>query len=319
MKKIDYFKLLKDSAEFTWKYKVLWLFGFIITLFSGSGGGSTSNYNFSNDDISESDFSNVSGRVQNLINTPYFWIILIAVIILSLVFVAVSWYLRRVSDIALLNSVRYDKGEQYPKITIKNLWKGSHPYLMKFLKFDLLYLLIIFPILIFLIILIVVPIIVYPSIGIFLICCSLPIFMLVTLIFNILKQTIERILFFSRLKIIDSIKEGFLVLKNNLGKYALAYLTQLLPGCIFSIVKGFLSIIAVLPFIAIILAAVINPDIWWFSIGSICCGTIVFWIVIAGIQAPYTVFVRTFWTRFIINLISDDAKIKNVEEAEIVN
>ena len=34
---MDYFKKVEESIKFAWKYKTLWLFGFLISLFGSEG------------------------------------------------------------------------------------------------------------------------------------------------------------------------------------------------------------------------------------------------------------------------------------------
>ncbi len=47
---IDFGKILKRAWHILWNYKVLWIFGILLAITAGRGGGSSSSYQFSSND-----------------------------------------------------------------------------------------------------------------------------------------------------------------------------------------------------------------------------------------------------------------------------
>lgn len=317
---IDYIELLKDSAKFSWKYKVLWVFGFILALLSGSSSGS--NYNSSSTDFSEQSASTdaidrIGDSIIEFVQSPYFWISLVVVIIAFLLFTVVSWYLRRVSKIALINSVKYDQAGRSNEIRLSALWKGSHPYLLRFLKYDLVWFVLGLPLTIIIAVM-VIPVFVIGPVGFISWCLMLPLLIILAVLSNAIKQTGERLLILESLQIIESIKQSWALFKDNFSKYVLAWLVLLLPGCGFSIITGILSIFTFVPLVLLSTVLIFNPGTAWIGMGIGGCGCVILSLLLAAVQSPFTVFKQTYWTKFIMLLFGTKFEKKNIEEAEVV-
>jgi len=326
MKRIDYFKLLRESLEFAWKYKILWVFGFLIALFSGGGsGGSSGNANFSGSSNTssktyykgESYFADIIEKLDNFIHSPYFWITLIAVIILILIMIVASWYFTRVSKIALINSVKCDLLGQEKNIKLSYLWKSSHKYLLKMLYFDLAMIVFLLP-LILLNIITVLSFILFPCLGIAFFCLSMPVFFISILLISVIKNIGEKIIILENKSLIDSIKSAFLILKDNLKEFLLAWLTMLLPGCGFSIITGIISIFLILPLGMGLLLLFISPNLLLIGLGLSACFCILLVLIIAAIKAPFNVFSYAYWTKLLILIKGDELKDEKIEEGVII-
>ncbi|MFN3309836.1 MAG: hypothetical protein ACK44E_11580 [Anaerolineales bacterium] len=116
---MEYGQILRRAAQITWKYKFLWVFGFAIALCRGQGGGGGGNFNFGNT-FSRGGEGNgefpispqVLRQIEQFVNSPAFWGLLVGLIILilllSLLSIAVGAYARG----ALVRSVnRIENGE----------------------------------------------------------------------------------------------------------------------------------------------------------------------------------------------------------------
>lgn len=318
---IDYIELLKDSAKFSWKYKVLWVFGFILTILSGGSSGSN-NYGSSNSDFSEQSSSTdaidkITNSIKDFVRSPYFWISLVIVIIVFLLFTVVFWYLARVSKIALINSVKYDQEGKSNKIRLSTLWKSSHPYLLRFLKYDLVWFVLGLPLLI-IIAAMVIPIFVIGPVGFISWCLTIPVLIILAVLSSAVKQTGEYLLIFENLQVIESIKQSWTLFKDNFAKYILAWATLLLPGCGLLIITGIFSAFTFVPLVLFSTMLIFNPDTAWIGIGIGGCGGIILSLLLAAVQSPFTVLKQTYWTKFMMLLFGTKFEKENVEEAKVV-
>ncbi len=117
---MNHIELLKRSFRITWRYKPLWLFGFILALCSGGSGGGRGgnfNYQFSGDDFSG--FGQVPAVPDfdpNLILA-----VIIGLICLVLLLAVVSIVATQVARAALIGMVR--QIEQTAAVTISDGWR----------------------------------------------------------------------------------------------------------------------------------------------------------------------------------------------------
>jgi hypothetical protein len=305
--KIDYFKLLRDSLNFTWKYKILWIFGFILTILSGNINTNSSNYNFSESNFEENygiTYEELQDRVSDFVSSPAFWIIVIAGILVILLISIITWYCRTVSKVALMNAVKYDEASDQGEIRFGSLWKGSHPFLIKMLLFEIFMFAISFPIAMILFVPLVFAVMSLFTDYFFLCVLAIPFAILLfvfIIAFSVIKVTAERIIILENRGVIESVKNSWLTFKKNFMQYIFAWLTMLLPGCVFSFVLGLFSIGGVLGVLgAMVPFAFVSStrNNLMMSIVGVC-GICLISVVVVIIQAPYTVFKETYWTKFI--------------------
>jgi hypothetical protein len=147
--KINYSSLLSKAWNITWKFKVLWFFGFLAALggagWGGSGGGSSSpNFNFSNDSSSVNyprgdyprgdipqEWQSAYDQLSKIdINT---WITIGVVVICSLLLLGLAfWLLSIVGRGGLIGGIV--AADTNDKVTFREAWDtGTHNFLRLFL------------------------------------------------------------------------------------------------------------------------------------------------------------------------------------------
>lgn len=327
--KIDYFKLLREAAKFSWKYKVLWIFGFILALFSGSvnlnmsSNGSDSGT--SRTTAYDESLEKIGKAIIDFYESPCFWPAIICGAVFILLYIAVSWYLTRVSKVALIKAVEYDKEGKGKEIRFGNLWKETHTFLPWFLVFDLIW----FGITWLIIIVFIVPLVLVYILGSgsavsMLFCCLIIPITAVAVVFmivsGVLKETAIRLMVLERLNALESLKKSYDLVKRKsiFWKYVLAWLVALLPGCLFFLVILGLVLVTIFPLLIVVMALFVNVDTMWLGLGIGAGGFCLIFLGATLLQAPYKVFTETYWTKFMMLLFKEEEKKISVEEAEVV-
>lgn len=301
-RKVNYLQLLKDSIRFTWKYKILWIFGFILALFSGSGGGGSSGN--SSSDISSEKLDSFQNQVTDFVHSSSFWIIVAIAVIFLLVLTVLIWYLTSVAKISLINAVRHDNEGQGSKIKFGLLWSSSHKYLFKVLFFDLVWLFISIPILIITVVSIIGSIWGLGPGGLLVICCLLaPVLIVWGIFVGALKAIGIRLLVLRKFGIIEAIKQSWKTLKLNIGKFIVAFLVSLLPLFILGIIVFILALLTIVPAAVLFIAslAFVPAGLIMFILVFIVI-VFLFVILAACIEAPFKVLGETYWTKFVMLL-----------------
>lgn len=308
---IDYGKLLKDSAQFTLKYKILWVFGFLIALFSNSNNSS----NLNSYDLDNESLDRISISVSDFVDSPYFWLTVIVLIVLGLIMMVVSWYLSRVSKVALINAENYDETGQGEKISIAGLWKGTHKYLPTIFGFDVLWFFSGLFIALIIILPIVLLIVFMGSEVMPLLCCLIILTFLFLMIIGIpiicIGEIGIRSIVLEDKGVLDSIKRGWEILSKHIFKFVLAWIVLLLPSCLFSIVFFVILMITMLPLVFLVVSLVTNSDTLLIGIGMGVAGCCLSMIFLAIVRSPFIVFSQTYWTKFIKILLG-----RNLREGE---
>jgi len=115
---MDYGQILRRAWQITWKYKFLWVFGFAIALCRGQGGGG-GNFNFGNTfsqgEMQDSNIPispDVLRQIEQFVNSPAFWGLIVGLIVLILVLSLLSIAIGAYARGALVRSVnRVENGE----------------------------------------------------------------------------------------------------------------------------------------------------------------------------------------------------------------
>lgn len=296
--KIDYFKMIRESAEFSWKYKRLWLFGFLLALTSG-GSSSSSNINLPTDirvDEGAPEIESLRDRIENIVSSPAFWLVVGIIVLISIVLIVVFWYLSRVAKVSLMRSVLYDENNETSKIRISSLWKKSHSFMLQYFKYDLAWLVLTLPF-ILVVGVFLLPMVIFGPVGILLFCClGLPVVIVLLIIYGGVKMSGERYLILEGSSVSESIVKGWQLFRNNLGKIIVGWLVMLLPGFVFGMVFIMVSMILFLPLLGIIMAFFAGEQVI-LAIGiSAVCGMGIL-LILKLIEAPYRVFTETYWTK----------------------
>lgn len=315
--KLDIIQILKDSFSFTWRKKVLWIFGFLVAITGGSGGSGINSNGGGSSRSSTSDQSNFSATEMDkfrseaaaVVNSPIFWTIVVVVSILIALFAFVFWYVGNRAKIALINAVKYDNEGRESEIGFRSLWSESGKSIWRVLKISLLEF--------FLALLVVVPfiaivfgLIATTGLGIgdgtvplvFVLLGALLLFLVLIIaliIFGCVLFVAEILTVYYGTGVRDSIKIAYALIKSNFKDFFIGWLLMLGVG----ILVGILSLIVILPLALLLFTPGI---ILLFSVNSpiggilLVIGFIIFIVVVFVIASPLVVQSTTFWTKLTV-------------------
>ena len=294
--KTNFGKLITDSFNFTWKYKVLWIFGFLMMLLTGAS-------NFSNGFPDES--SSRGSRMQNpdftFINESNYLIFGLLILGVVLVMALVSWYLSAVSRGAILRSVRLDDDGQSSDIKFKKLFSIGNQYVMKVILFDLLW---VGVILLFSIILVIPLVMLGFLIGpfvILLVCCGLLFLLPILFLIGVIRTNAEVLLIYYDKGIWESNVEGWTLIQNNFLHFFLAFLINIGLAIPMSVISFILYFITVIPSVLLILFLITLNNAVILVLVTVLL-IIVVSLITAAIYAPFIVFYQVYWTKVVTSI-----------------
>lgn len=305
--KIDYFKTIREAFSFMWKYKVLWVFGFIIALFSGGSSSSnvdTNSYSestYENTQIGE-EMQRFGESVVEFMSTSTFWIIIGVLVLLGIAFSFLVWYLKNTSEIALLRGLVLDRKGQEKKIKLWYLWKDAREYLLSILLLDMTFVLVNIPFVLMMVSLVLIAMGMSSPIIFMSICCIVPVLTIVVLFEAIARTVGIKLMVLRNYSFLESMKEGVRLFFKYFGDLFIGWLVALLPGCGFSIVMGGLALITVLPLLFVVAGIVFGMESILVGLGLGICGMCLLGTLFAAVQAPYIVFQRTYWNKIFMNV-----------------
>ncbi|MEW5717629.1 MAG: hypothetical protein AB1817_03285 [Chloroflexota bacterium] len=314
---MDYGKILARSFEITRKYRALWLFGILLALFGGSSGGS---FNFPSGGsgsrgTGRSDFPTlptVSSETWQLIT-----ILIAALVCFALVWILLGIILRFVSRAALIGLVQeLEAHEKTPtvrrgfSIGAEHFWRLLGIALVINIPLTVVSFVIILlaalPLILALMPLIsagrtapseLIAVAVAGSIGsVALICCAALILIAVSFVIHPFYEFIVRTCVVKKSGVMDSIREGYRIVRANLGNVAVLYILAIGIGIGF----GLLMIPIVL--IAIAIPAGVAFLVYWLAnsiTGAIVAGVVLgipALLLLLFISGLYHTFESTYWT-----------------------
>jgi hypothetical protein len=247
---MDHTKILKRAWHILWRYRVLWLFGFILALTTASYGSSGPTYTFNANDFNfdresrsyqleqldpetKEDLEEIveslveffeDGIPSDVSNT--FIAIGISLGIFILILVVVGKILRYVSETALISLVdEYEETEELQSIRY-GFRQGWSPKAWRLFLIDLFLSIPMFLVFLIFLLLVLVPLLLLVTESIILgglgTVASIGLFFLLiflAIIFNVvvgfLKHFFRRACILENLGVLDSIKHGFLVVREN--------------------------------------------------------------------------------------------------------
>lgn len=300
---MDFGKVLSRAWEITWRWKILWIFGFLASL--SQGGGSPYTYSFGGDEfdfdrwgwgVSPAEFYELFAAISVLVITLMCLAIVVAIIL---------WVITVIARGGLIAGVL--QVEEDGSTSFRRAWAVG---VRKFWTLFGLGVLSAIPMIILIIIGVIflalgigigvgmldvaeaaaITTIIFTSIvcGGFL-CCGL--FILVIILEQI-RIYGERAAILEDLGWIDAFKRGWEVLKENLGATIIYWLIFFALGIVIFIIFGLIMVALAIPFLG--LFAFDEPGLWW--IGPICFGGLVGVIVFALIRSILTTFTSATWT-----------------------
>jgi hypothetical protein len=110
--------ILKQAFRITWRYRPLWLFGFLLALCGGGGGGGGGNFNFSGRG-GEGDFGNLPNMPE--IDPNLIIAVVVGFICLILLLAVVGVVVQQVTRTALFGMVRQIKDTE--AVTVRDGWR----------------------------------------------------------------------------------------------------------------------------------------------------------------------------------------------------
>jgi hypothetical protein len=310
---MDYGKLLTRAFEITRTYRALWLFGVLLALFGGEGGGNFNFGNFGGGDgrPGTSPIPQVPEVTQQMILT-----IVLVLLCLALVWIILSIVLRFVSRAALIGLVQ----ELEANGTTPTVGRGFSIGASRFWQLLGIALTINIPLAIFSLALILIaaaPMLaaLIPMIqsgrdpeqmvGVFvsgilgsllMICCVVLLLIAISLIIRPFYEFFVRECVIQKRGVFDSIREGYRIVRANLGNVALLYGIAIGIG----IGWGVLMFVVALVALAIVALPAIAAGAAADSIGvSIAVGVVIgipLLILLLFINGLYRAFESTYWT-----------------------
>jgi len=298
---MDFGKVLGRAWEITWRWKILWVLGFLASLGQGSS-ASTSSYSVSGDEFDLGSwplfrtYEELAAGILGLIILICCVLIVIAIVI---------WVVSVIARGGLIAGVQ--QVEEEGSTTFRRAWAAG---VKKFWTLFGLSILAALPM-----ILLVIVGVIFLSLGIGvgigmldqaeaagittivfvsiicggLLCCGL---IALRIVLEQIRIYAERAAILEDLGWIDAFKRGWQVLKENLGATIILWLIFLALGIVIFIISIPIMFLLSLPFLALIPLADSGA---WMVVPAIC-GGLLFFIIIAVIRTLVTVFSSATWT-----------------------
>ena len=296
---MDYGKILSRAWEITWRWKILWILGFLVALGRGNGGGG-----------SNLTYSTRSGSgAWGLDISPGLLGILIPLTCLAILIAIALWVASIIARGGLIAGVQQveDKGDT----SFAQAWKAGVSRFWTLLGIGFLS-----GLPIFLAVLALVAICLLSVLGVGIIAeaaeapamwallapafiCCLPVICLLVIAGAVLDQIriyAERAAVLEELDWIDAFKRGWQVLKCNLGPTIVLWLIFLLLSLLLGAVIFGLVMVFALPFIALILGAAFLEDAFPLVIAPLVISGLAFAILGAALSGIVETFRSATWT-----------------------
>jgi hypothetical protein len=289
--KTDFGQIIQSSFDFALKYKVLWIFAFIMLWLSTflsffqMPGSARHGSGFLDGIAAPSDSAFVA--------------IGIGLLVLLFGYMVVSIYLTCISSIALMRSVKHDADANIEAITFKALWNESHQYIWRIIGLNLLWVLMI--IIIGIIIIIPVALIAVTPVAplaVLAFCCAAIVAIPVVLVAGAMIQTSQVLIVNYNYGVFDSIAESWVMLKSNLGPYILAGLIMLGFGILIGIIGAIVSFLFQAG--SLIFASIASDSV--ISIIVALLYALVVGAIYSALLAPFSVFSFAYWTKFVTGI-----------------
>jgi hypothetical protein len=297
---MDVGHIFSRSVEVAWKYRVLWLFAWVMGLTS-LGGGSNFNYSF------------------NGTNNPFAgqsvapWVIVLAVLvglILFVIWLALVFYFRFVARGALVATVRDIEAQANP--TLREAWQNGRAFYTRLLGLGLV---VNVPLVLVSIVLILLGLV--PLIGVLVaqggarglqvqnfagawiaaavaICCALVFVIVLHFVIHPLYEIVVRTIVIQDVSVREGIRQGLARARENLGDVLVVYL--LLIGA--RIGYGLLTAFVVVP-VGLVLVlgsfAVMRADLNVMILLALVLA-LPLWLLFGALEAVFQLFEANVWT-----------------------
>jgi hypothetical protein len=267
---MDYGALVSKSLKIMWKFKYLWLLGFLVSL--GEGGGHT----FSN-------FKGKSNVIDNFLAQPGILFSLIIFGLLLFIIFTVLYYIAHGGLIHCVNRISRNEST-----SLGDGWRAGARNFWRLLGIGILILFMIIIALIVFGVPVAIAFLIHRSLGIVSLLFFIPLFLLGLAVILFVDVYADRACVIEGKGVIDSLKEGWNTFKNNLGKSIVVAIISFISGIIYLML-----------FIAIGLGLVANFFLAWAFAGLILA--IIFGILIVLVytvitEGIFNTYLSAFWT-----------------------
>lgn len=309
---MDFGKVLGRAWEITWRWKMLWVLGFLAAL--GQGGGSYPQYNYT---FSEQDFGRWAYQ-PGIFAEEFFSgiaVLVLGLCCLALIIGIILWVVSIIARGGLIAAVQQVEVEG--ETSFRRAWSaGARKFWTLFGLGILAALPIILLVIIGIIILtigitagvgllevgeaagITAMILVTVTCGGFL-CCGL---VVLVVILEQIRIYGERAAILEDLGWIDAFKRGWQILVENIGATLILWLIFFALGIV---IFGIIFVI-MLALSVPMLALFVNADPGWLLIGPLCVGGVIGAIVYAVIRSIIVAFTSSTWTLAFMELTRGD-------------
>jgi len=313
---MNFGEILSKSWKTVWKFKILWIFGILSSCGQGGGGGGggggNSGYRFSQGEMDvPPEFRQFFFGIENFFNQIQAWQIVFLIIgfflfILLLAFIFTA--LNTVGRIGLIQGAVKAEGDP-ERLTFGELFNSGKPFFWRIFGFNLLA---------GIAILLIVLLLLFPLIGfsfltlglgflciIPLLCALIPISWLVSVI---LEQANIAIVV-EDLSIIDGVKRGWKIFRDNIGNMIVMGLILVFGGWIIGLILAFPILIVLVPAAIGLFSGMASGSGYLFGGGigvSILCLVtyLPVLILLGGILQAY---IKTAWTLTYLQLTGESS------------
>lgn len=297
---MDYGKVLTRAWEITWRWKILWILGFLAALGSANGGGGGSSYS-----TSSGDWPYGWGYTYH---QPYIPAGVIAAIVgvacLGIIIAIAIWVVSVIARGGLIAGVQQVEDEG--QTSFGSAWRAGARRFWTLFGISILAAI---PLIILAVVGIIVIIMMFVGSGfafdssnaagamgivtsIFCggaFCCGM---VILAIILQQIRLYAERAAILEDLGWIEAFVRGWDVLKANLGPTIVFWIIFFAIGVVFFIAIAAILGITAVPFIALV--ANVDPGTW--LIAPVICGGLVFVVVAALVNAIVQTFTSATWT-----------------------
>ncbi len=294
---MDYGKVLGRAWEITWRWKVLWIFGFLASL--GQGTQSTSSYRPSDQEFNKW-FQNPAEVLAPIIG------VVVAIICILIIIAIIIWVVSVISRGALIAGVVQveDEGStsfgQAWVVGRKKFWTlfglgvlAAIPMIIMFAIGAIVFVVAITsgvmdangePVF---------STILFTSLFCFcFLCCGM---VLLGMVLEQIRVYGERAAILEDLGWIDAFKRGWQVIKENLGPTIILWLIFFALGIVIFVIILIIILVLAVPVLAFLGISSVS-DVGTWMIAPMICGGLVMLVVFALLRSIVTTYISTTWT-----------------------
>jgi uncharacterized protein (DUF697 family) len=292
---MDYGEIFSKAWKIIWKYKILWLFGIFASCSGGGGNGGGGGIN------SGLQFSGNEYGYSNNLNNVEPWavaLIIAAVILLAIVITVIVIAVSTVGRAGLIQGAKMADENEDAQLTFSSIFNSVKPFFWRVVGLNLLIMVGYFAILMILGMIYLFSAVL--TLGLALICL-LPLCCVLIPVFWVLTTFVEMAnvaVVVEDLSIIDGLKRGWQVFRDNLGEMIVMGLVLVLGGMIVGILIALPMIPIAIPLIMGIVGSASNetggPVVSGLIFSGLCCAAYLpVLIVVGGIIRAY---IGSAWT-----------------------